>query len=341
MRGNASGGPLGTVAAATDAPARVLTIDEVRNHDGPSLILFIGVSTAGSQVHEVFPRWAKKLAKPWILRGVDLALDTGREEYRELFVTMVSNPHVVGAVITSHKLRLFDACADLLTERDPLTDITREINCVAVDGEVRAYARDPLSLSPILDRLTDGWQRDNVLCLGAGGAATALMLALTLDVSTAAKTGKLVDHPRSPNHLTFADISQGPLAALRQVTARSGVRHPRPIYHHLADPKDAAHLVEGLPAHSLIVNATGLGKDRPGTPLPADTRFPGGSLAWDLNYRGDLTFLRQARASGVRVIDGWDYFVSGWTGALSAIAQTPFTDQMLDAFSRAAHSFRP
>ena len=46
---------------------------------------------------------------------------------------------------------------------------------------------------------------------------------------------------------------------------------------------------------SLIVNATGLGKDRPGSPASRQVRFPASSVVWDLNYRGDLRFLDLAR----------------------------------------------
>ena len=44
-----------------------------------------------------------------------------------------------------------------------------------------------------------------------------------------------------------------------------------------------------LPAH-----ATGLGKDSPGSPLRDHAALRPGMVAWDFNYRGDLTFLRQA-----------------------------------------------
>src|SRR5690606_41994251 len=40
------------------------------------------------------------------------------------------------------------------------------------------------------------------------------------------------------------------------------------------------------PAGSLVVNASGLGKDRPGSPLPDDAVLPEGAFAWEFNYRG-------------------------------------------------------
>ena len=51
--------------------------------------------------------------------------------------------------------------------------------------------------------------------------------------------------------------------------------------------------------------------------------FPKGGLAWELNYRGDLIFLRQARAAAARqkltVEDGWVYFLHGWTRVIADV----------------------
>jgi shikimate 5-dehydrogenase len=46
-------------------------------------------------------------------------------------------------------------------------------------------------------------------------------------------------------------------------------------------------------------------------------------VVWELNYRGERRFLRQAEAqagsSRLRVADGWDYFVNSWARHLAAI----------------------
>ena len=46
----------------------------------------------------------------------------------------------------------------------------------------------------------------------------------------------------------------------------------------------------------MVVNATGLGKDAPGSPITDAARFPENGSAWEFNYRGDLVFLDQANA---------------------------------------------
>jgi shikimate 5-dehydrogenase len=83
--------------------------------------------------------------------------------------------------------------------------------------------------------------------------------------------------------------------------------------------------VNRLPPGSLVVNATGLGKDAPGSPLTHEAIFPEAGYAWDFNSRGDLHFLAQARAQQagrrLHVEDGWTYFIHGWAQALAAIFQ--------------------
>jgi shikimate 5-dehydrogenase len=100
-------------------------------------------------------------------------------------------------------------------------------------------------------------------------------------------------------------------------------------------------LVGKLPGPALVINATGLGKDAPGSPLRDHAPLRPGMVAWDFNYRGDLTFLQQARAAGATAVDGWDYFVAGWAGGLTAIAGIPFTNHLLTQLSRAAGEHRP
>ena len=75
--------------------------------------------------------------------------------------------------------------------------------------------------------------------------------------------------------------------------------------------------------YSLIVNATGLGKDRPGSSLTDACNFPKNSLVWELNYRGDLRFMHQALEQkdekNLYVEDGWIYFIHGWTLVIAEV----------------------
>jgi len=95
--------------------------------------------------------------------------------------------------------------------------------------------------------------------------------------------------------------------------------------------------VTALPDGSLIVNATGMGKDRPGCPITEHARFPSPAIAWDFNYRGDLRFLDYARNQGALAIDGWEFFIHGWTQIMSHVLGFELTPERFAAMSEAAY----
>ena len=80
----------------------------------------------------------------------------------------------------------------------------------------------------------------------------------------------------------------------------------------------------------MVVNATGLGKDRPGSPITDAAIFPRNGVAWEFNYRGDLVFLEQATAAKarapLRVVDGWLYFIHGWTRVIAQVFDIEIPD---------------
>jgi shikimate dehydrogenase len=100
-----------------------------------------------------------------------------------------------------------------------------------------------------------------------------------------------------------------------------------------------------LPPGSMVINATGMGKDSPGSPLTDDGVFPERGLAWELNYRGDLVFLEQARrqeaARSLTVEDGWIYFLHGWSAVVAEVFDLTLTDELFAELDRAASSLRP
>ena len=59
--------------------------------------------------------------------------------------------------------------------------------------------------------------------------------------------------------------------------------------------RTAEAIMAKLPSQSLIVNATGMGKDLPGSPIPDSSNFPDHAIVWELNYRGSLEFYRHAQ----------------------------------------------
>ncbi len=315
------------------------------DYDGPPLYLFIGISTAGSSAFEVFPRWAPILTPGGVLRGVDLPENAPAEAFRTLVTAMRDNPHVVGAVVTSHKLRLYEAIHDLIDVADPLTGITHEISALDTSTHVGAYARDPQSLDLVLATMAGPGSSDPppVYCIGSGGAAIALVLAMGLDIPASLSQHRAVVRSPGDSRGSLTIIGRDPqsLGGVRLVQERAGLTGS-PITLVLAEtPEDTAEAIRQAPRGSIIANGTGLGKLSPGSPLSGADAFPGHVLAWDFNYRGPLTFLHQASEAGLPTEDGWDYFVAGWAAAFAAISGTTLTNDLLQAVHLASTELRP
>ena len=105
---------------------------------------------------------------------------------------------------------------------------------------------------------------------------------------------------------------------------------------------DNDRLLAALPPGSLVVNATGLGKDAPGSPLSDAAVFPerGRRLGAELPRRPRLP--RPGPRPGGRprppVEDGWTYFVHGWTQVIAEVFDVaiPTSGPGFDALARIA-----
>ncbi|MBV8584652.1 MAG: shikimate dehydrogenase [Verrucomicrobia bacterium] len=277
-------------------------------------IHFIGVSTQGSSIRRVFPVWARELGLSNAeLHGIDLPLHAGREAYRSV-VNFVRNDALSrGALVTTHKIDLYRACADLFDEQDWFARSMGEVSSISKrQGSLIAQAKDPVSAGRTLLRMIPPgyWTRDGseVLCLGAGGAGVAITWFLLAG-----------QHPLGrPTRVIVTDVDAQRLGHLRTL-----VDSERLLVSTVSESTDNSRLLGQLPPGSLIINATGLGKDRPGSPLDKSASFPSDSIVWELNYRGELDFLQQAKRQAVaqklQVHDGWDYFIHGWTSVISDV----------------------
>ncbi len=286
-------------------------------------VVFVGVTTGSSLVHQAIAEWQPLLGMACNVRGVDIALDADDETYVRFLRDLLTDDSAAGAVITTHKVGLFRAGRILFAGLDPLALACEEVNAIrrTPDG-LRGWARDPVSVGRVADQI---WPESEgeVVCLGAGGTARALAQHLFTT--------------RVPARFVCAD----PIRASVEHLARTAEGL---VAGHVGDgPWD--DLVEAAPPGSLIVNATGMGKDRPGSPITGRTRFPPRAVVWELNYRGNLEFLDQARiqarSSELQVHDGWQLFCHGWAAALSAVLDLPDDDKLGDRFAQATQSLRP
>jgi shikimate 5-dehydrogenase len=301
-------------------------------------LYFVGVTTTRSSIMQVFPRWAEVLGIEADIRGYDAIPNAPAEAYRTIVRHLRADPLAMGALVTTHKINLLEASRDLIDELDPHARTTGEISCLSKrDGRLIGHAKDPITSAASWRAFvpSDHWDGGGeVLCLGAGGSA----VAISVSVSAFDRPG---DRPRT---IHFVNRSAPRLDHLRAVndTLDTDIAF---TYRINADPRVNDAIMAGLPPGSMVINATGMGKDSPGSPLTDDGAFPERGLAWELNYRGDLVFLEQARRQqaerSLTVEDGWIYFLHGWSAVVAEVFGLELTDELFAELDRAASSLRP
>jgi shikimate 5-dehydrogenase len=303
-------------------------------------LYFIGVTTGRSSIRTVFPRWAEELGIDAVLDGIDLPLHAPAEHYREVVRAIAEDPLAMGALVTTHKVDLFTACAGMFDVVDPLAQLMGEVSCISKqDGALVCHAKDPISSGLTLDAMLGQryWQDSpaDAFIMGAGGSGIAISWYLTRPRLGANRPGRLIISNRSqPRIDSFRRIYEQMATGIDLELVLAG------------DPDVNDRLLAGCRDGSLVVNATGLGKDAPGSPMTGAARFPRRAVAWDLNYRGDLVFLDQARAQqGEReldVQDGWVYFLHGWIQVIAEVFHrtVPVSGPAFDRLAKLAESVR-
>jgi shikimate dehydrogenase len=302
---------------------------------GPTVSMgFVGVSTGDSSIMRIFPRWAEILGLPTReLTGFDLPLDATAQAYRDVITRIAADDAMPGALITTHKIGVYQAAADLFAELDDFSALCGEISSLSKkDGRLIGHALDPVTAGLAIEEfLPDNHfaaTGGELLCLGAGGAGTAIVWYLA-------------HRADAPKRIFCTDVSGKRLTALRFLLRKGGVpTHVDTLQ--VRGPVDM--LMSQLPPGSVVVNATGLGKDKPGSPVTEDACFPQGGVAWEVNYRGSLEFLttaynRQA-ADNLVVADGWRYFIHGWSNVIATVFQVELTPALLTELSDAAEPLR-
>lgn len=298
---------------------------------------FVGVSTGSSSIMKVFPLWADILGLPTrTLVGHDVPLDARPDEYIAMIEQIRDDPQHRGALITTHKMNVYSAAADMFDDLDPFAVSCSEISSVSKRGDrLVGSAKDPLTVAMALDDfLPAGYfaaTAAEVLILGAGGSGTALSWALA-------------ERDDRPSRIVVTARTDDKLDHLRAVHEAHGTPGDLIQYVRTDDTAHAGRILEGMAPGSVIANATGLGKDRPGSPLPDGAVFPLNAYAWDFNYRGSLEFLHQAEAQrvtrGLTVVDGWRYFIHGWSQVVAEVFDLQLTPQVIEQLADAAETTR-
>ncbi|MDR5741191.1 MULTISPECIES: shikimate dehydrogenase [unclassified Caballeronia] len=285
---------------------------------GKPTFWFIGVTTAQSSIMRVFPEWARHLGLGDVeIKGMDFAPHADAAKYREAVRFLRDDPLSLGALVTTHKIDLYAACHDLFDDIDEYARTMGETSCLSKrDGRFVCHAKDPITAGFALDGFLPAQHFSasaaEVFVMGAGGSAIAITWHLM-------QKDRGADRPAS---VIVSDPSRERLEEIERIHRELDLGVPCE-YILVSQSGDNDRVMTRLSPGALVINATGLGKDAPGSPLTQAAVFPERAIVWELNYRGELVFLDQARTQQDRkrlqVEDGWTYFIYGWTRVMAEV----------------------
>jgi shikimate 5-dehydrogenase len=299
---------------------------------------FVGVTTGSSSIMKIFPEWSSILGLNAELRGYDAPLHASAQDYQRIVDHIKADPLAMGALVTSHKIDLLAATRDRFEYLDPYALLCDEISSISKrDGRLEGHAKDPISSGLAWQSfVTTGYfarTGGQVLCFGAGGAATALTVYLV----------GLPNDADRPRKLIVVDVLASRLDSLHAIVAKTNADlNIEYVVNESSQRND--QLMVGLPPGSVVINATGMGKDRPGSPITDGAVFPKNGLVWEMNYRGELNFLKQAQHQQtdrhLHIEDGWVYFLHGWSQVVVQVFHRALTPALFNALDNAAEPFR-
>lgn len=301
---------------------------------------FVGVTTSQSSIMKVFPRWMDAIGRSDIvMEGVDHPIHDDPDSYRETVAQIKLDPLSLGGLVTTHKIDVLEAAEDMFDVLHSSARITGEVSCISKqDGKLIGHAKDPLtggmSLDAILGEGYFGRSGAHVMNIGAGGSGKAIALHLMQK-----------DHPSDrPARFIMINRSRPRLDDVQSMVEDLGTDIDFE-YVLNEDPRRNDEIMASLPPGSVVINATGLGKDRPGSPITDEGKFPEDGIAWEINYRGELDFWHQAKAQeesrNLTVEDGWLYFLHGWTQHIAEVLDIEFDDSTFTELAEIAEELRP
>ncbi len=301
---------------------------------------FVGVTTGKSSIMKVFPRWMEAIGQPEIIiEGIDHKIHDEPEAYRATVAQLKFDPLSLGGLVTTHKIDLLEASRDMFDELHSSAQLTGEVSSISkLNGKLIGHAKDPLtsglSMDAFLDKGYFGRTGADVLCFGAGGSGKAISLHLI----------NKEDPADRPKKFVVVNRSQGRLDGLHTMVEKleTDIQFE---YIKSADPVRNDEFMEGMIDGSVVINATGMGKDTPGSPVTNEGLFPHSGWAWEINYRGELDFWHQAMAQresrNVNVEDGWLYFLHGWTQVIAEVLHIEFDEMTFNKLVEVAEELRP
>lgn len=297
---------------------------------------FIGVTTTKSSIMKLFPLWMEELGFPEIkIYPCDLKIHDEPKNYRQAVAQIKYDDGCYGALVTTHKMDLYTAAKDMFEYLDDYAIFLGEISCISKNnGRLEGHAKDPISSGKAFDHFIEkdyfAKTGAQVLVFGAGGSSIATIL-------------HLINRNDRPRKVIVVNRSQPRLDHLSEILKKVKTDIEFELICN-QDPKRNDKIMESLPDYSIVINATGMGKDTPGSPITDEGLFPKNGWAWEFNYRGELDFMhqaeRQSKSRGVKVEDGWIYFIHGWTQVIFQALHIELTEEIFERLKKIADSVR-
>jgi len=294
---------------------------------------FIGVTTGKSSIMRVFPEWVRALGIEAVIKGINLPIHADPEAYRDVVSFIKEDPLSLGALVTTHKIDLYHAAKDYFEYLDPYARQFSELSSISKDGaRLCGHAKDPITCGMALEEFVPAnyWKEHPnaaVMIMGAGGSAISMC-------SYFLRKEHLGNQPKA---IIVCNRSKPRLDELAAICNALNPGTVKCEFHLTPEPGQNDAVLAAMPEGSLIINATGLGKDRPGSPLTNAAEFPEGSMVWEINYRGDLLFQHQAEAQQAKkhlsIHNGWMYFIYGWTQVMAEVFHQEILGQKLHRLS--------
>jgi shikimate 5-dehydrogenase len=304
---------------------------------------FIGVTTGQSAIMKVFPKWADYLELDAEFAGIDMKIHDRPENYVAVAEFIKNDEKSMGALVTTHKIDLYHACkqAGVFDYFDNYAAMLEEISCISkLEDRFEGHAKDPITAGLAFETLVppdyfaDGDKQ--ILILGAGGSSVAFCFYLMQ---------RIAENGQSPGKIIVSNRSQNRLENLQRML-KPHQKVAIEIHCVGEDPGKNDQIMKSLSAGAVVINATGKGKDSPGSPVTDSAPWPDGALVWEFNYRGELDFLRQAQANqtdrSLSIEDGWIYFIHGWTRVIAEVfhVDIPTSGPVFDDLCGIAQSIR-
>ena len=133
---------------------------------------FVGVTTGQSSIMKMFPIWAKELGLDAEIKGIDLPIHAPAEDYRAVVQFFRDDPLSLGALVTTHKIDMYNAAKDMFDYLDPYAQRFGELSSISkLDGQLRAHAKDPISSGLALDAFVPEGLRPARRCASSAPAA--------------------------------------------------------------------------------------------------------------------------------------------------------------------------